>query len=136
MRKKGNQAAKQLKAYYAQLPVWYWKRGLHDADILSISELELVSNYKEEKPKYNCLEIALDCKNAMFEDNIEKIRLYNYKIKTPGVDINNIAKPWWISDTIQQLDNQKYLLTIEIESAQSDRTKLIIEFGIPEVIRN
>ena len=136
MSKKGIEvAAKKLEEYYAQFPDWYWKYGLHDAVILSVSELQLVPDYKEKKPKINCLEIQLDCHNAMFEQNIKTIRLYNYKIKTPDIDINNIDKPWWISDTIKELENKHYLLEIKIESARGNRKDFIVEFEIPEIER-
>ncbi len=137
MSKKGIEAAaKKLEEYYAQFPDWYWKYGLHDAVILSVSELQLAPNYKEKPFKYNCLEIELDCHNAMFEQNIKTIRLYNYKIKTPDIDINNIDKPWWISDTIKELNNKCYSLDIEIESARGSRKHFIVEFEIPEIVRN
>ncbi len=71
----------------------------------------------------------------MFEQNIKTIRLYNYKIKTPDIDINNIDKPWWISDTIKELENKHYLLEIKIESARGNRKDFIVEFEIPEIER-
>ena len=136
MSKKGIEAAaKKLEEYYAQFPDWYWKYGLHDAVILSVSELQLVPDYKEKKPKINCLEIQLDSKNAIYERDIKAIRLYNYKIKTPDIDINSIDKPWWIGDTIKKLDNNRYLLEIEIESAKGSRKHFIVEFEIPEIAR-
>lgn len=136
MSKKGIEvAANKLEEYYAQFPDWYWKYGLHDAVILSVSELQLTPNYKEKPPKYNCLEIELDCKNALYEQNIKTIRLYNYKIKTPDIDINSIDKPWWISDTIKELENKHYLLEIKIESARGNRKDFIVEFEIPEIER-
>ena len=137
MSKKGIEAAaKKLEEYYAQFPDWYWKYGLHDAVILSVSELQLVPDYKEKKPKINCLEIQLDSKNAIYERDIKAIRLYNYKIKTPEIDINSIDKPWWIGDTIKKLDNNRYLLEIVIESAKGSRKHFIVEFEIPEIVRN
>ena len=128
-------AAKKLEEYYARFPDWYWKYGLHDAVILSVSELQLVPNYKEKPLKYNCLEMELDCKNAMYEQNIKTIRLYNYTIKTPDVDVNSIDKPWWISDTIKELENNRYLLEIKIESARGKRKNFIVEFETPEIER-
>ena len=128
-------AAKKLEEYYAQFPDWYWKYGLHDAVILSVSELQLTPNYKEKSLKHNCLEIELDCKNALYEQNIKIIRLYNYKIKTPDIDINSIDKPWWISDSIKELENKHYLLEIKIESARGNRKDFIVEFEIPEIER-
>ncbi len=128
-------AVKKLEEYYAQFPDWYWKFGLHDAVILSVSELQLIPNYKEKTPKYNCLEIKLDCKNALYERNIKTIRLYNYKIKTPDMDIKSIDKPWWIGDTIKKLDKKRYLLEVEIESARGKRENFGVEFEIPEIER-
>ena len=128
-------AAKKLEEYYARFPDWYWKYGLHDAVILSVSELQLVPNYKEKPLKYNCLEMELDCKNALYEQDVKTIRLYNYTIKTPDIDINSIDKPWWISDTIKELENNRYLLEIEIESARGKRKNFIVEFETPEIER-
>ena len=128
-------AAKKLEEYDSQLPDCYWKYGLHDAAILSVSELQLAPNYKEKKQKFNCLEIELDSKNAMRERNIKTIRLYNYKIRTPEIDINRMDRPWWMSDTMKELENKHYLLEIEIESASSSRKTFIVEFEIPEIER-
>lgn len=128
-------AIKKLKEYYAQFPDWYWKYGLHDAVILSVSELQLIPNNKEKKPKYNCLEIQIDSKNAIYQQDIKTIRLYNYEIKTPDVDINSIDKPWWIGDSIKKLDNNRYLLEIEIEAANGSPTLFVVEFEIPDIER-
>ena len=136
MSKKGIEAAaNELAEYYAQFPDWYWKYGLHDAVILSVSELQLVPDYKEKKPKFNCLKIQLDSKNAIYERDIKAIHLYNYKIKSPDIDINSIDKTWWMGDTIKELENKHYLLEIEIESASGNRNCFIVEFEIPEIER-
>jgi hypothetical protein len=136
MSKKGREdAVKKLEEYYAQFPDWYWKFGLHDAVILSVSELQLIPDYKEKRPKYNCLEIELDSTNALYERDIKTIRLYNYKIKTPDMDINSIDKPWWMGDTIKKLDKKRYLLEVEIETARGKRKELAVEFEIPEIER-
>ena len=108
---------------------------MHDAVIQSVSELQLTPNYKEKRPKFNCFEIQLDSNNAMFDQSVKTIRLHNYKIKTPDIDINSIDKPWWISDTIKDLGNQRYLLDIKIESAKGSRKHFVIEFESPEVVR-
>lgn len=126
---------KKLEEYYAQFPDWYWKYGLHDAVILSVSELQLVPDYKEKNPKYNCLEIELDSSNAIYERDIKKICLYNYKIKTSDIDINKIVKPWWMGDTIKQSDNNRYLLEVEVESADGELMEFIVTFEFAEVER-
>ena len=97
--------------------------------------MQLVPDYKVKKPKFNCLEIELDSKNALYERDIKTIRLYNYKIKTLDVDINSIDKPWWMGDTIKELNNKQYSLDIEIESAMGSRKHFIVEFEIPEIER-
>ncbi len=127
--------AVEIEEYNAKFPDWYWKYGLHDARILSVSEKELNPDYKDKQPKWSCLEICLDCKNAMYERDIKKICLYNYKIKTPDIDINEIEKNWWISDTLKQSENQRYLLELEIESAEGERKDFVVSFEFPEVER-
>ena len=127
--------------YYAQLPDWYWKSGLHDAKILSVCELELVPDWKEKHPKRNCLEILLDGKNALFETDIKKISLYNYRI----TDMNmNGVKPitleafrnvYWLGDSIDRLDDGKFLLEIECTDSRSNLMSLNVKFEIPEIER-
>ncbi len=137
MSKKGlEQKAKQLEEYYSQFPDWYWKFGLHDAKILSVIELQLPPDYKSQNLKYNCLEICLDAKNAMFEHDVKKISLFNYKILTPEIDINKMEKPWWIKDFLTQLPNNKYRLEIGIETARGKQKQFIVEFEKAETERN
>ena len=142
MSKKGiESAAKKLEEYYAQFPDWYWKYGLHDARILSVSELQLVPDYKEAKPKYNCIEIALNCKNALCETNIKKISLYNYRIvgmkmnSTEPITLDDFRDVFWLGDSIEQLDNDRYLLEIECTDSHSNLVYLNVEFEIPEIER-
>lgn len=126
---------KKLEEYYSRFPDWYWKYGLHDAVILSVSELELIPDWKSKHPRRNCLEFCLDSSNAIYEQNVYKIRFYNYKIKTSEVDINELEKPWWITDTLKQLPNNHYLLEINIETAQGDHKQFVVEFEYPEIER-
>ena len=136
MSKKGTEAVtRKLDEYYAQLPEWYWKYGLHDAVILSVSELQLAPDYKNKNPKYNCLEIELDSKDAIYERDIKALRFYNYKIKTADFDIKSIEKQWWMSDTIKETDNKRHLLEIEIASAKDKRKYFVVEFEIAEIER-
>lgn len=142
MSNKGKEAAaKKFEEYYAKFPDWYWKRGLHDAVILSVSELELVPDWKEKHPKRNCLEILLDSKNALFETNIIRISLYNYRIMDMKM---NVAEPvaldtfqavYWLGDSIEQLEDGKYLLEIECVDSHSNLLSLSVKFEIPEVER-
>lgn len=135
--KAAEQAAKEFEEYCSQFPDWYWKYGLHDAEILSVSEIELTPDWKSKHPRRNCLKIHLDSSDAMSERNICMIRLYNYKIKTPELDLNNLEHTWWISDTLTQLPNNHFLLEICIETVRGKRKQFMfaVEFEIPEVER-
>ena len=142
MRKKGiNTAAKKLEAYYAQLPDWYWKKGLHDATILSVCELELVPDWKEKHPKRNCLEILLNGKSALFETNINRISLYNYRIvdmkmnATEPITLETFRNIYWLGDSIEQLEDGGYLLEIECTDSHSNLMYLTVKFEIAEIER-
>lgn len=108
---------------------------MHDAKILSVSELEFAPDWKSKHPRRNCLEICLDGDNALYEQDIYKIRFYNYKIKTTEVDINEFEKTWWIGDTLKQLSNNHYLLEINIGTAKGNHKQFVVEFEFPEIQR-
>ena len=142
MSKKGIEAAaKQLAEYYAQFPDWYWKFGLHDASIRSVCELELAPDWKEKHPKRNCLEILLDGKNALYETNIKKISLYNYRITnmkmnaTEPIALDAFQDAYWLGDRIEQMEDGRYLLEIECTDSHSNLMYLTVTFEIPEVER-
>ncbi len=116
------------------LPEWYWTRGLHDANIISVSELQLVPNYKEKNPKFNCFEIELDCNNAIYERNIKRIRLFNYKIKTNDFDKSLLNGGWWLTDEIINKGDY-YLLDVKFETAKCKTRHFEIAFKQAKVIR-
>ncbi len=109
-------------------PDWYWYYGLHDAEISEINELQLLPDYKSKTPKYNCLEIALDCRGALYETNITKINLYNYKIILGNLPSNTEKKIWWIGDTLTVNHAKKYILNLKLENASGKRIDLEIKF--------
>ena len=142
MSKKGiESAAKKCEEYYAQFPDWYWKYGLHDAIILSACELELEPDWKEKHPKRNCLEILLDSKNALFERNIKRISLYNYRITdmkrnaAVPIALEAFRDVYWLGDSIEQLEDGKYLLEIECIDGRSNLMCLSVKFEIAEIER-
>ena len=71
-----------MKQTQNSLPEWYWKYGLHDANIISATKKESGWN-----PTDNCLILKIDCDGALFEADIIEIRFYNYKIKTSDFGI-------------------------------------------------
>ena len=106
-----------------QLPDWYWTRGLHDAVVLSVISRE------------NCLEICLDSTNAMLERDIKKISLFNYKIQTPEVTLEDLENTWWQRDNIQTLPNHRYLLEIIFENGKRKRKSFTVLFKTASIER-
>ena len=88
---------------------------------------------KRIKEKHVLFRIVCDyVHNYKFQHLSKKICLYNYKIKTPDIDINSIDKPWWISDTLRVLENKHFLLDTEIEASDGSRVNFIVEFEFSE----
>ena len=106
-----------------KLPDWYWTRGLHDAVVLSVISRE------------NCLEICLDSTNAMLERDIKKISLFNYKIQTPEVTLEDLENTWWLRDSLQTLSNHRYLLEIVFESGRRKRKRFAVLFNTASIER-
>lgn len=120
---------------YSQLPEWYWKSGLHDAEILSVSQLELAPDWKSKNPNYNCFEICLNSSGALFEKDIKKIQLYNYKLKSNPIDTSLLKQLWWMSDTLTKISDSRYNLNIIIEEVNGHRLFIDIDFETAEVER-
>ena len=118
------QQAKKLQKYYESLPEWYWKRGLHDAKITLI--------YEDFEKGRRFLNIDIDAKGAMFEQDITKIRLYDYKIVFPE-DISVLDGGYWMTDSIEALDSGRYLLRAEL-SCNNDRDLINFEIRFSEAI--
>ncbi len=133
---KMSKAEKEYNDYIKSCPDWYWVHGLHDAKILNIIRADLLADYNLKDPKYNRMEILLDCDGALFEADITKIVLYNHKIisgKLPDLDTN---EAWWIGDKLTQYSNGKYLLELELATDENDRRYISkIEFQAAEVYR-
>lgn len=134
-------AAKKLEEYYAQFPDWYWKTGLHDAVVLSVSTLQLYPDYKSKDRKYNCLELQLDSKGAMFESDVKKISLYNYRITcqkmnaTEEIVLDDFRNKFWLGDELKTLDNGKYELEIKFSDLKYNLLYLSVIFESAEVER-
>ena len=132
------QFEREYRAYkesLKKLPAWYWKLGLHDAHILEA--LELGDGIDKKRGKYyrNCLVLSLDCSGAMYEFYIKKIIFYNYEVRMSDASVLSLSKTWWMCDTIEQLSNGNYLLSLEVDPENGDRWHFSIEFEYVDVER-
>ena len=115
----------ELDKEYSRVPKWYWTYGLHDAEILSFSEMDLPTDWKSKTPRHNCLEIQFNSAGAMTK--IKKLVFYNYSLKSE-IDIKNVKKPWWMGDRLTCLPDNRFLLEVEIEDAEGERSVFSITF--------
>ena len=132
------QFEKEYRAYkdsLKTLPAWYWKRGLHDAQILDASELGNGIDKKRGKYYRNCLVLLLHSSGALFEFDIQKIIFYNYEVRMSEASVSELSKTWWMTDTIEQLSNGNYLLNLEVDPENGDRWHYSIEFEYVDVER-
>ena len=125
-----------LQAYRGsleKLPAWYWKRGLHDAQILDTSELGEGVDKKRGKRYRNCLELSLNSSGAIYERDIKKIIFYNYEVKMADASVSELSKTWWMTDTIEQLPSGNYLLNFEVSPENGVNRCYSIEFEFIDV---
>ena len=125
-----------LQAYRGsleKLPAWYWKRGLHDAQILDTSEIGDGIDKKRGKRYRNCLELSLNSSGAIYERDIKKIIFYNYEIKMADASVSELSKTWWMTDTIEQLSSGNYLLNFEVSPENGVNWCYSIEFEFIDV---
>lgn len=122
-------------------PDWYWKRGLHDAVILAVEELEFIPDWNEKHPRRNCLVLRLDSRHALFDTTVKRISLYNYRIAelkrnaAEPVALDAFTGVYWLGDRIKQLEDGKYVLEIECTDSRGDLIRLAVKFEFPEIER-
>lgn len=115
------------------LEEWYWKKGLHDAEIVEVTKHELNYDYTQKNPLRNFLEIKLNGEYAMFDTSISSIRLYNYKIIKMDSDLAFLKNSWWIKDSLVE-ENGKYKITLILRK-EKQVCEIIILFDKAEVLR-
>ena len=124
-----------FKEFKKKLPAWYWKRGIHDAKILDITELENGFDKTKGKHYRNCLILTLDSVGAIYEIDIKKIIFYNYEVRMSNAPVLGLSETWWMGDTIEQLSNGNYLLNFEVSLENNDRLNFSMEFEYADVER-
>lgn len=114
----------------ADMPKWYWHRGLHDAHIVDVAELELPVDYTQGVRRHHALEISLDCRNAMMEQDISRITLYNYKVIGGDVRRMRGERVWWYTDRLERMEGGKWpwRLSMTLEEASGERFEVVVCF--------
>ena len=122
-------------------PEWYWINGLHDAGIVGVESLEFQFDYNKfvgEKSKYNrnLLVLKINAKGALYDNSVEEIRLYNYKILTPDISLEGRKTIWWLADRLSENENH-YILEIDLQdfNAHPEDFTFKIKFERAEVKR-
>ena len=105
-------------------PEWYWINGLHDAGIMSVEAFEFPFDYNKfagEKSKYNrnLLILKINAKSALYDSSVEEIHLYNYKILTTDISLENRKTIWWLADRLIEQDNH-YILEIDLQGIRRE----------------
>ena len=122
---------------HAAIPEWYWRGGLHDAQIIGVDAVVLDYDWTLPNPDRNYLLLRLDASNAMFDVRAKEIRVYNYKVLSTDVALEDLPESWWKWDKLSE-ENGKYILDIYAEKFRPRRQRLSfrIRFDRAEVIRD
>ena len=88
----------------AGLPVWYWERGLHDAQLLS-AELE-----------DDTLTLRLDSRSAIYDNTISQITFLGARLKTPLPTPDRQTNVHWLGDTLTALPFDQWKLEISLQT--------------------
>ena len=111
-------------------PDWYWKKGLHDAQILYTEELQLPYDYINRVSECTAFRFYINSRKAIFENKIKSITLYNYKIFSESYDLKNV---YWLSDILTK-QSSGYVLEILFYSLEDrDEFTFMISFETAEI---
>ena len=94
--------------------------------------------FMKEKNKYerNLLTLKINAEYAMFDTTVKEIRLFNYKILTDEISLEEREEVWWVADRL--IDHgDYYILEIELRDFNSDPEDFtfIIKFERAEIDR-
>lgn len=121
----------------SNIPEWYWKNGLHDAKIISVSEIIVPPDWKTIFSEEKYLDIRLDGRVAQYERDIKVITLYNYSIQTKDIELNELNNAWWMSDAVESLNDGFYRMTIEYIPSEADCSEqFVVEFSGVKINRD
>lgn len=127
--------------YSNKLSDWYWINGLHDACITGVETFELPFDYnkftgEKNKCNHNLLSLAINSKAAIYDNTVEEIRFFNYKLLTDGISLNDRKEIWWIADRLTDCGDY-YILEIDLQDFNSEPENFTvkIKFERAEVVR-
>ena len=114
-------------------PHWYWRKGLHDAEITHVDITEPPKDFRQ-RPG---LILHLESSQAMFDSEVTASELHNFKIlldesPTGGYPDSGISGCYWMQDVLTW-DNGKYLLNIALLG--EDDFHFVIRFEEAQVHR-
>ena len=122
-------------------PEWYWISGLHDACIIGTESFEFPFDYNKfvgEKNKYNrnLITLRINAKGALYDNDVKEIRLFNYRILTEDISLEDRDKVWWLADRLVDHGNY-YTLEIDLQDfdAYPEEFTFKIKFERAEVDR-
>ena len=105
------------------IPEWYWKRGLHDARIVSVTKKESSWN-----PIDTQLILIIDCDGVIGEGDITQIKFKQIRIKPNDFDINLLNQGWWLSDELTfKGDHYSLELKFDTQKCKTKRVELLFE---------
>ena len=116
-----------------QNPHWYWRKGLHDAEITHVDIKENPMDFRQR----TSLILHLDSSQAMFDTNVTAIELRNFKILLDessfgGYSDSGICGCYWMQDVLTW-DKGKYILNIALLG--EDDFHFVIRFEDAQVHR-
>ena len=122
-------------------PEWYWVQGLHDACIVGVEVLNFPFDYREfvrEKDRYNrnLIVLRINAKNALYDNKVKEIRLYNYETLSEDLSLEGREKIWWLADRLVD-HGDYYTLEIDLQDLDADPEEFTfkIKFERAEVDR-
>ena len=102
-------------------PDWYWIRGLHDACIIGTESFTFPFDYndKQNANNRNLIILRMDAKAALYDNKVNEIRLFNYRILTENISFKGRDRVWWLADRLVDHGNY-YTLEIDLQDFDSD----------------
>ena len=113
---------------------WYWKAGLYDAKIRSVSEKAQAADWGNGIPACCCLEILLKSGSA-YERDLRNFDAHIRELKREGesTDLGAFTDAHWQSGRLTELAEKGFFFKLEVVDAEDSTLYLCVEFETAKV---
>ena len=83
---------------------------------------------------FNLLILRINAKGALYDNEVKEIRLFNYKILTDNISLDDREKVWWLADRLVD-HGEYYILEIDLQDFDANPEEFTVKIKFEKAQR-